>query len=236
MTRKYLLIFPLILIIILLATSRLSGQQTADKYIDGMIKKMDKIKDYAVDARIVVDMPFIKILPVNAQYFYKQKNKFKVKSKNLALLPKQTYWQNLSFLEKKNTYTSVISGTEKLAGFPELSIISVIPSQDTGDLILVKFWLDPVENLLYKSQLTTRTNGTILTEYYYTVKNSWGLPDKLVFTVDVKKFKIPKGIATDLNKSKTTENKNQASKRSGKIEVSLRNYKVNQGLNDEIFK
>ena len=49
--------------------------------------------------------------------------------------------------------------------------------------------------------------------------------------VDVKKFKIPKALAADINtsKSKTVE------KKSGEIRVSLKNYIINKGIDDAFF-
>jgi hypothetical protein len=84
-----------------------------------------------------------------------------------------------------------------------------------------------------KSQITTKSNGTVTTTYTYGDKVNFGLPSKLVFEIDVKKFKLPKSVAADINKSNT--DKNNQTKTKGTITITLSNYKVNSGLSDELF-
>jgi hypothetical protein len=104
--------------------------------------------------------------------------------------------------------------------------VHVIPDSDTSDMILGKFWIDDAANLVLKSQITSRSNGTVGTEYFYGTQKAYGLPDSLVYTVDVKKFKLPKGFAVDIHRSTTTP---ATTETTGKIYVSFRNYRVNQG-------
>ena len=63
--------------------------QTADDLINLIVKKITYVKDYSVSANIKADIPLIKVLPVNATIYFKQKDKFKVVSKGIAILPKQ---------------------------------------------------------------------------------------------------------------------------------------------------
>jgi hypothetical protein len=63
------------------------------------------------------------------------------------------------------------------------------------------------------------------------------LPNQLVFDIDVKKFKLPKSVAADLNKTekeKAKKNKNKDQK--GTIIIKLTNYKINKGISDDFFK
>ncbi len=206
--------------------------QTPEQLLNGVYQKMLKAKDYKVDATITVDIPHIKMAPVTAVIYSKQKDKFKVESKSIAIVPRQGFNQVFQLLADKNAYTAVNSGTEAIAG-TTATIVNVIPSADTTDLILGKFWIDPKQSLVLKSQLTTRNNGTIVAEYAYGTQAAYGLPDNMTFIVEVKKFKIPKGVATDINTSgsqKTDERKN------GKIYIKLTNYVLNKGIPDEKFK
>ena len=47
----------------------------ANDLLQKLKQKLDKVKDYTVDANIKLDVPFIKMLPVNAKIYFKQKNK-----------------------------------------------------------------------------------------------------------------------------------------------------------------
>jgi hypothetical protein len=57
------------------------------------------------------------------------------------------------------------------------------------------------------------------------------LPDQIKFIVDVKKFKIPKALAADIN----TSTSKKVEKKSGEIVVVLSNYEINKGISDSIF-
>lgn len=229
-TRKFsgLLTFAFLLI------SLFSIAQTdANKILHGVYGKLQKAKDYTVDINVKVDMPFIRMMPVNAKIYYKQKDKFKVESKSIAIVPRQGFDQASKMLADTNAYTAVAQGTE-LVGNILTSIINIIPLSDTSDLILGKLYIDPKQSVILKSQLTTKSSGTILTEYIYGAQIAYGLPDKMTFSVDVKKFKIPKSVAADMN-NKNDPNDKAKDKKKGQIFITLSNYQVNKGIPDSFF-
>jgi len=225
------------LIFIFLAGFTVRAQKTPDQQLRAVYQKLMKVKDYAVDADIRADIPLIRILPVNATIYFKQPDKFKVDSKGIAIMPRQGFSDLSRIIKDTNSYTAVYTGNETIGNL-KATIISLIPSIDTGDLILAKFWIDAARNLVLKTQLTTRSTGTILIEYFYGTQANMGLPDKMIFTVDVKKFKIPKAVATDIqNGDKTPKGKEQEKKsKKGTVVINLKNYRINQGLKDAFFK
>jgi len=196
--------------------------------------QLQKAKDYKVDATIKVDLPFIRILPINAKIFVKQPNKFKVESKSIAIVPRQGFDQLNKILSDTNEVTVIVQVTE-LVNKVDAQIISLIPLQDTGDLILAKLWIDVKQNLVLKSVLTTKLNGTILTEYSYGTFANYGLPDAMIFTVDIKKFKIPKAIAADINSNATKKDDKDLKNKKGKIIITLSNYLINKGISETVF-
>lgn len=222
-----------ILILLLFACISVNAQD-ANEYLKRLTEKFNLVKDYIVRAKIKSDIPLVKILTVNATVYYKQKDKFKIDADGIAILPKQGISDLPKLLNAKDTYTAILTGTENIFNV-KTSIITILPASDTSDLILAKLWFDDVNNLILKSQVTTRSSGTLATDYYYSKQKEFGLPDSMVFTVDVKKFKIPKGVATDINRTKTVD-ANQQTAKTGKIFISLYNYKLNSGLKDEFFE
>ena len=128
----------------------------------------------------------------------------------------------------------MIQGKEML-GASQAFIINIIPITDTSDLILAKLWIDEKESVILKSALTTKSSGTILTDYTYGAQKAYGLPDKLLFTVDIKKFKIPKSVAADINNEAKEEDKSKEKKK-GQILITLTNYQINKGIPDSVFK
>ena len=221
-------------ILTVLSTQVSVAQQNANAILNGVYAKLQKAKDYSVDVHIKVDMPFIRMLPVDAKIYSKQKDKFKVVSKSIAIVPRQGFDQASKMLADTNAITTVIQGKEML-GASQAFIINVIPLADSSDLILAKLWIDAKENIILKSVLTTKSSGTILTDYTYGAQKAFGLPDKLLFTVDIKKFKIPKSITADINNEAKEEDKSKEKKK-GQILITLTNYQINKGIPDSVFQ
>jgi outer membrane lipoprotein-sorting protein len=117
------------------------------------------------------------------------------------------------------------------------NLITVIPTNENSEFVLAKLWIDTKSDLILKSQITTRSSGTVSVDYSYGAEAEFGLPNQLVFDIDVKKFKLPKSVAADLNKTekeKAKKNKNKDQK--GTITIKLTNYKINKGISDDFFK
>jgi outer membrane lipoprotein-sorting protein len=222
--------------IILFLFSTFVFSQEADAILNRVVTKINSVKDYSVDANIKADIPLIKILPVNASIHFKQKDKFKVVSKGIAILPKQGFTDMNSFLMKKNSYMAVDGGVKTIDDV-KTNLITVIPTNENSEFVLAKLWIDTKNDLILKSQITTRSSGTVTVDYSYGAEAEFGLPNQLVFDIDVKKFKLPKSVAADLNKTekeKAKKNKNKDQK--GTITIKLTNYKINKGISDDFFK
>lgn len=210
--------------------------QDADAILNRVVSKINSVKDYSVDANIKADIPLIKILPVKASIYFKQKDKFKVVSKGIAILPKQGFTDVNSFLMKKNSYMAVDGGVKTIDDV-KTNLITVIPTNENSEFVLAKLWVDPKNDLILKSQITTRSSGTVTVDYSYGAEAEFGLPNQLVFDIDVKKFKLPKSVAADLNKTEKEKEKAKKNKdQKGTITIKLTNYKINKGISDDFFK
>ena len=82
----------------------IEAQSNANVILHTVYAKLQKAKDYSVDANIKVDMPFIRILPINAKIYFKQKDKFKVESKSIAIVPRQGFDQASKMLADTNSF------------------------------------------------------------------------------------------------------------------------------------
>lgn len=196
--------------------------------------KLEKVTDYSAQVHIHANVPMIKIDDVNAKVYFKQPNLFKVESKGIAILPKQGMGDLTAFLTNEKGYTCALNGT-KMLGSIKTQVISVLPLTEGSDLILVKLWIDPLKDVIMKAQVTSKTNGTLDIDYFYTDQVKYGLPSKLVFTIDVKKFKLPKSVAADLHQTKKKPTSTKEAQE-GKITLDFSNYQVNKGLTSQFFK
>lgn len=210
------------------------AQQDAEKILNGVIKSYQRVSDYQVDLKINAKIPFINILPMNARMYFKQPGHIKLESKGIAILPRQGFDEMYKAITDRKSYTVVSQGMESMNGSPA-SIISILPLSDTMEVIHGKFWIDPEKNVIVKSQMTTRTNGTVIATYLYGTYAEYGLPDQMSFLVDVRKFKIPKTVSVDLNNYNKQQEKSKEEKK-GRIDISLSNYIINKGVPDVIFK
>lgn len=229
--RRYKLFVSLL--VACLSAANIRAQENANVILHGVYSKVGNAKDYSADAHIKVDVPFIRILPINAKIYFKQKDKFKVESKSIAIVPRQGFDQASEILSDTNSFTAIIQGQEMIDKI-QTTVITIIPLSDTSDLILGKLWIDPVQSVILKSQLTTKSNGTILMEYAYGTEIEYGLPDKIVFTIETKKFKIPKSMVTDMDNSSRKETSSE--KKKGQIFITLTGYQVNKGIPDSFFR
>lgn len=221
-------------IIALLFVQTSTYAQSADALLEKVVIKINAVKDYAVDASIRADIPFIKIIPVKAKIYFKQKDKLKIVSKGIVLLPKQGFTEVNSFLMKEGTYMAVDGGT-KMIGELKTNLITVIPISENSEFVLAKLWIDPRNAVIITSQITTRSSGTVNVDYVYGSQIEFGLPNELIFEIDIKKFKMPKSVAADLNNSKS-KGSNKNSDKKGKITIKLSNYVINKGISDAIFE
>ena len=229
MSKKYCTI---LLLIIVFAKSAFAQEESANSILNNVYLKIQKANDYSASAHIKVDLPFLKMLPINAKVYFKKKDKFKVDSKSIAILPRQNFDQLTKMLADPTTFTAMVQAKDVIQNIP-VTIVSIIPLADTSDLILGRLWIDTQNDLVYKAQLTTKTNGTILTEYFYSSQSAYGLPDKIIFTVDIKKFKLPKSVTADINNTKPKE---ETKEKQGKITVMMSEYVINKGVSDDVFK
>lgn len=220
-----------IIVFFLLIHLNVAGQDRAELMIDELIGKFRSVNSYIADAVIRPDISFLKILPHKATVYFRQPDQFRMKTEGISILPKQNIDNVFSLLINKDAYDAVADENGDSAN---VTILTIIPSADTADLMLAKLWVDTDNDIILKARLTTRSNGTIFIEYKYERFLSYGLPDQVIFTIDVKKFKVPKAIAADINTTKQTESEKK--QKPGYIYVNLSNYQINKPVPSNVFK
>ena len=198
-------------------------------------RKFNLVNDYTASLYMKFDVPGVKLSSMQGRVLFKRPNKFRIKAKGIFFLPKQNPMQQVSsMLLDTSAYTTVISGYEMLNG-KTCAIVNIIPVKNDQELVLGKFWVDTKNILILKSQMTSRNNGTIETLSEYGSNSTYSLPDKMTIQIEMKKMKVPKMMAVDLNKkSKEVVDPNKLEK--GRIDLFFTNYKINTRLSDDEFK
>jgi len=207
-----------------LLTWTLSFLQAQDpqQILNAAEQKYARVKKFTADVNIASDIPAMKILPAQATISYVAPNNLEVTSKSIIVLPKQGFREIQNIISQKNKYTAIYMGQEIING-RNSHLITLLPKSDAEDWIMAKIWIDAAESLIVQSQTTTKSSGTLKVIYLYNSQKQWALPDQMWIEVDVQKFKIPKGVATDLHRNRETQNQGTV----GKIQLTFTHYKVN---------
>jgi len=207
--------------------------QTAEEILKGVIDKIDLVEDYQADVQIKAAIPFIKVPIAKAKIYFKQDDKFKVESKGIAILPKQGMSDLTGFLSNEKKYSAVL-GEAKTINEHKTRLISILPTDENSEIILAKVYISTSEELIYRTVLTTKSSGTVSIDYEYNLNKKFGLPNKMTFTVDIKKFKMPKSVASDIRNNE--KEKKYKDNEKGTIVLIFSNYLVNKGISDDVFK
>lgn len=222
-----------VLLVVSILTGVVGFCQTAEEILKGVIDKIDLVNDYQADVQIKAVIPFIKVPIAKATIYFKQKDKFKVESKGIAILPKQGMSDLTGFLSNEKKYSAVL-GEVKTINEHKTRLISILPSDENSEIILAKVYISTSEDLIYRTVLTTKSSGTVSIDYEYNLNKKYGLPNKMTFTVDIKKFKMPKSVASDIRNNEKKKKYKENEK--GTIVLTFSNYLVNKGISDDVFK
>jgi hypothetical protein len=211
------------------------GQKTPKQILESANQRFGKVQTYSAAINLNFQIPGVQLDPITGKVYYKKPSKFRIHSKGIIFLPKQNPYYALQSIRDTNSFTAIPSGTEQING-KNTTVISVIPTIGSDDLILGKFWVEEGTQLVHKAQLTTKTNGTITIEQRFGSFANFGLPDEIKFLVDVAKFKIPKAVAMELNSKAKKKNDVMNQKGTGEIILRFSNYVLNKKLNEQVFE
>lgn len=235
MMRKGVLL--LVLVLSVCSTVR-ANTYTAEELFYKMRSKLDLVKDYVADVKMNIDVSYMKVPQLAGKVYFKAPDKMKLERKGgISILPKKGINLTLnSILPDGNDIVVIDGGYEELNG-NKYRIIKVIPNNDPNGVVLTKLWVDEARLLTVHTETTTRDNGTIEMDLTFGKYAAQSLPDKVVFYIDVKDYKIPQGLTMDYNTEETSVpvQQGKGKRTKGKIEIRYVSYTINQGMSDKIF-
>ena len=220
------------ILIVLFLYPILAYSQTANQVLFSTYTKFSEVKTFKSKVHVDFNIPSINIDSITGKSFFKAPSKFKFKFNGIAFLPKDNPFLIYNFIKDSSKYIAVHNG-EELIQKQNCKIINVIPKED-GDVVMAKFWINTTNHCPLKMQITSKSNGVILIENFYGKYAHLGLPDKTIFKIDMKKFKVPKMVSADIN-SKSTKSKDKPTKTQGTIVFKFTNYVVNTSISDKVF-
>ena len=200
--------------------------------LQGYVNRLNAVADYKADVNVKASIPSISIPVTNAKVYFKKPTKFKVVSNSIVILPKQGMSDLNAFFTNPKKYTQV-PGEIKMLNGVRTQLITLLPSEESSEIILAKLYVGTSEPLLYKAIITTKSSGNFTIDYTYSDAKKFALPSRMVFTIDVKKFKMPKSVASNIRSTGPTKPVNQEQK--GTITITFSNYLINKGISDSFF-
>lgn len=236
---KALIKYFSLLLLMLCASQALFAQKLPAQQVFYKLRaKLDAVKDYTADISMKIEVPFMRVPLLKGKLYFKAPGKMKLeRNGGIAILPKKDVNLTLNNLVPSGDAAVIDAGYESING-KNARVLKVIPESENSGIVLTKIWVDEDKMLAVKTETTTRDNGTIKMELQYGKFVNLSLPDKVIFHVDVKEFKMPKGVAMDYDAGENdmTKKVQQGSgPKKGTIHITYLSYKVNTGLSDAVF-
>lgn len=222
----------------LLTTSTTLAQKTpAETLFLRLRSKVLSVNDYTADVKMKIDVSFMRVPQLRGKLYFKSPDKLRLeRNGGLSVLPKKNMSLSLNHLFPTGGETVIDAGTDVINGHP-VRILKVVPNDDASDIVLTKLWVDEARLLALRTESTTRDNGTVKTEMEYGRYEKQALPDRITFFIDVKEYKVPKGVTMDYDpgeKAVSKDTKNNLPKK-GRIQIDYLSYQINTGLSDAVF-
>jgi outer membrane lipoprotein-sorting protein len=196
--------------------------------------KLDKVNDYTASGSMKTDVAFIKAPVGKVTMYYKKPNKFRLKKDGgISILPKGGISVNMNNVLSEKDFVAISAGKQMVGSFMT-TVVKLIPTSETTDIILSTLYIDETDSVIRKAVTTTKENGTYEIEMSYGKYLSYGLPSKLTFSFNTKDYKMPKGITMEFG-DESKEQKEKLKQKKGKVEITYSSYTINKGVADSVF-
>lgn len=224
---------------LLLSFAGKAQEADAEQLFYRLRDKVVSVKDYTAKVKMKIDISFMRVPPLNGTLYFKSPDKMRLeRNGGISIMPKKSVNLTLNNLIPSGGATVIDAGTDEVDG-RKVRVLKVVPNSDQTDIVLTKMWVDEERLLALKTETTTRDNGTVKMELEYGRYTDLALPDKVTFLLDVKEYKMPKGVTMDYDDGSSATNvqkeQSKGKPRKGKIQIAYLDYKINTGLSDAIF-
>ena len=223
-------------ILCMLSLGTSAQQFTAEELFHKVRGKLDVVKDYVADVKMKIDVSYMRVPVLRGKLFFKAPDKLKLERHGgISILPKKSISLTANSLIPSGAATVIDAGYDTIQN-RRTHVIKVVPDDDRNDIVLTRVWVDEDRLLALRTETTTRDNGTVKMELEFGKYSELSLPDKVTFYLDVKDYKLPKGVTMDYDHGNNMPKAPTDGKpKKGKIQITYLGYKVNTGLPDSIF-
>jgi outer membrane lipoprotein-sorting protein len=230
MMHKKIALFALLLALMPVAMHA----QDAAALVEKTRARLDLVNDYQAIGQMKTDVSFLKVPEAQVVVYFKRPDKLKIQNeKGISLVPKGAVTISLNNL-LKGKYTVIEAGAEMENGH-RVRVIKLLPQDENADLVLSTLYIDETRFLILRARTTTRENGTYEVRMDYGKYSAFALPDRVIFTFNIKDYKLPKGVTFDYDDGSPKKPETAADAK-GRVEINYRSYIINKGVPDTVFQ
>jgi len=223
-----------ILLLAVIGTPFTTFAQDAAAALQKVRNRLDQVSDYQANGLMKTNISFLKVPEAQVTVYFKRPDKLKIKNeKGISLVPKGAVTISLNNL-LKGAYTVLDAGSDQLDGH-KVRVVKLLPQDENADLVLSTLYIDEGRELILKARTTTRENGTYEVEMSYGKYTAYALPDKVIFTFNIKDYKLPKGVTFDYDDGSAKKPDGPVNAK-GKVEINYHSYLINKGVADSNFQ
>lgn len=216
-----------IFLLIFLGMSLLSAQQrTAEKILQNVKKNFDAVEDYSAQLTAKVNMERLRIPEMKVKIYFKQPNKVHIESNSFAMLPKEGLAINPNDLLTK--FDATLMGKEEKDGATQYKLRMISKPEKGKPAHESYIWVDATQWVVTHLESTPTEGRKVAINFEYaTVDEKFTLPSSMKATFDFEQN--PDSLAERVYSPNRVPRK-------GSVDILYSDYKVNQGLSDEIFE
>jgi len=253
MMKIYRIIFGFFLLVIIFTSRLFAETPTVEAIQDSLITRFKRIEDYSVNIKISVKMTGLRMPRKKIKLYYKAPNKVKIKSRGFAIVPKTGLGGSPNkFLDMLQSIAVI--GREQLNNRNHWLITgSVIPDSidipidsDKIPNIIMNLWVDTERWVITKAETIVDSQKVFQLVSDYEEVNDIFLPSKTTFSLGFKGLKNwsmhdpfggPMSDRQDFEKiAQEAEIDADEKEFAGTVVMEFSKYKVNLGLDDNLFK
>lgn len=202
------------LAIVLCLIGGVGHAQSAMQTVKQALRATQAVRDYTATVTVTVDAPNVRIPRRTVKVYYKRPDRVHVESDGIAILPRDALLMG-NLAEHIETYANAsFNGTGTLGGRP-VQCIKLAPLEEGPGSGRVLVWIDSDRHLLLKSEIWRGGKAMLTVRFKWMSVGSHWMPERIT-------AHMASGAMTGRDEG-------------GTIELSFSNYRINQGLSDDIF-
>ena len=207
--------------------------------LDSMEARFQRIQDYQTTMDVVIDVKGIHIPPMSALVYFKQPDKLYFEARGFALLPRNAVMMTPALLRKMAQQVEV-RAKEQMEKRPAYHLIFKPEEKDKNIEVVVDIWIDSERWVVLKVRTESNRFGWMeVVNQYDVVDQQYWLPKQSRVQMEIQKEILQRASHQEFGLQDSKALKSNFLDElfgTGQMYITFRNYKVNKGLADELFR